>query len=92
MVMSRGGIIDEAALARMLREGRLAGAGLDVTATEPLPPESELWDAPNIFITPHCSPASKQTGELVVKICRENLARYLSNEPLSHVVDKRLGY
>jgi phosphoglycerate dehydrogenase-like enzyme len=92
LVVSRGGIIDEPTLARMLREGRLAGAGLDVAATEPLPPENELWDAPNIFITPHCSPASLQTSANVTMVLKENLARYLAGKPLMNVVDKRLGY
>ena len=92
LVMSRGGIIDEPTLAAMLREGRLAGAGLDVTAIEPLPPESELWDAPNIIITPHCSPSSPQTRANVTAIMRENLTRYLAGEPLTNLVDKKLGY
>lgn len=92
LVMSRGGIIDEPTLAAMLREGRLAGAGLDVTAIEPLPPESELWEAPNIIITPHCSPSSQLTRANVTAIMRENLTRYLAGEPLTNLVDKKLGY
>jgi len=90
--MSRGGIIDEAALVRMLREGALAGAGLDVTAVEPLPADSELWDAPNILISPHSSPTSARTGELVGAMIRRNLRRYLAGEPLENVVDKSLKY
>ncbi|MDE0446194.1 MAG: D-2-hydroxyacid dehydrogenase [Spirochaetaceae bacterium] len=90
--MSRGGIIDEAALVRMLREGALAGAGLDVTAVEPLPADSELWDAPNILISPHSSPTSARTGELVGTMIRRNLQRYLAGEPLENVVDKSLKY
>lgn len=92
LVVSRGGIVDEAALVEMLREGRLAGAGLDVAATEPLPPESELWDAPNVLITPHCSPSSTQTDANVAAIMRENLSHYLAGEPLINLVDKQLGY
>ena len=90
--MSRGGIIDEPALVRMLREGSLAGAGLDVTAVEPLPADSELWDAPNILISPHSSPTSARTGELVGTMIRRNLQRYLAGEPLENVVDKSLKY
>ena len=90
--MSRGGIIDEPALVRMLREGALAGAGLDVTAVEPLPADSELWDAPNILISPHSSPTSARTGELVGTMIRRNLQRYLAGEPLENVVDKSLKY
>ena len=62
VVISRGKIIDEAALIASLTEGRLAGAGLDVTYTEPLPADSPLWDTPNLIVTPHCSAASEQTG------------------------------
>lgn len=90
--MSRGGIIDEPALVRMLREGALAGAGLDVTAVEPLPVDSDLWDAPNILISPHSSPTSARTGELVGAMIRRNLQRYLAGEPLENVVDKSLKY
>ena len=90
--MSRGGIIDEPALVRMLREGALAGAGLDVTAVEPLPADSELWDAPNVLISPHSSPTSARTGELVRTMIRRNLQHYLAGEPLENVVDKSLKY
>ena len=90
--MSRGGIVDEPTVARMLREGTLAGAGLDVAAVEPLPADSELWDAPNIIITPHSSPVSEQTHAAVTAILRRNLSHYLAGEPLENVVDTKLGY
>ena len=92
LVVSRGGIVDEDALARMLREGQLAGAGLDVTATEPLPENSPLWDTPNLLITPHCSGGSAFTSANVMAIFRENLRRYLAGEPLTNLVDLKLGY
>jgi phosphoglycerate dehydrogenase-like enzyme len=92
LVMSRGGIVDEPTVTAMLHDGRLAGAGFDVTAIEPLPEESELWSAPNVIITPHCSPSSEQTRANVVAIMKENLRRYLAGEPLNNVVDKKLGY
>ena len=92
LVMSRGGIVDEPTVARMLRDGTLAGAGLDVTAVEPLPADSELWDAPNIIITPHSSPVSEQTHAAVTATLRRNLSHYLAGEPLENVVDKKLGY
>ena len=92
LVVSRGGIVDEDALARMLRDGRLAGAGLDVTATEPLPENSPLWDTPNLLITPHCSGGSAFTSANVIAIFRENLRRYLAGEPLTNLVDLKLGY
>ena len=92
LVVSRGGIVDEDALARMLSDGRLAGAGLDVTATEPLPENSPLWDTPNLLITPHCSGGSAFTSANVIAIFRENLRRYLAGEPLTNLVDLKLGY
>jgi phosphoglycerate dehydrogenase-like enzyme len=92
LVLSRGGIIDEPILAQMLRDGELAGAGLDVTAIEPLPEDNELWDAPNIIITPHSSPSSSQTGNNVTAILRDNLKRYLAGEELTNQVDKQRGY
>ena len=92
LVVSRGGIVHEPTLLHMLRNGKLAGAGLDVTAVEPLPADSELWDAPNIIITPHNSPTSSQTQAGVTAILRRNLAHYLAGEPLENVVDKNLGY
>jgi len=63
-----------------------------VTAVEPLPADSELWDTPNILISPHSSPVSARTNELVTTIMRRNLAHYLAGEPLDNVVDKKLGY
>jgi len=92
LVMSRGGIIDEPTLIDMLHQGQLAGAGLDVQATEPLPADDPLWDAPNLLLTPHCSPRSNQTSQGVIGIFRDNLTRYLAGEPLTNLVDKKLGY
>jgi len=92
LVLSRGGIVDQHALAGMLKEGRLAGAGVDVTEPEPLPSDSDLWDAPNIIITPHCSGASEQTTRKTWDFFKENLRRYLANEPLVNVIDKQRGY
>lgn len=92
LVISRGGIIHEPTLADMLRNGQLAGAGLDVTAIEPLPADNELWDCPNIIITPHNSPSSAQTHANVMSIMKDNLRRYLAGQPLTNLVDKKLGY
>ena len=92
LVMSRGGIVDEPTLIELLCSGKLAGAGLDVTAVEPLPPDNELWTAPNVIISPHCSPSSAQTGANVTAIMKENLRRFLAGQPLTNVVDKKLGY
>ncbi|MFN8489755.1 MAG: D-2-hydroxyacid dehydrogenase [Caldilineaceae bacterium] len=90
--ISRGGIVHEPTVVQMLKEGHLAGAGFDVTAVEPLPADNELWTAPNVIITPHCSPSSQQTQQNVVALIRENVAHYLAGEPLTNVVNKKLGY
>jgi phosphoglycerate dehydrogenase-like enzyme len=92
LAMSRGGIVDEPALIEALESGKLAGAGLDVQATEPLPKGDPLWKAPNTIITPHNSPTSRLTTDLVWSILAENVGRFVRGEPLQNVVDKRLGY
>ena len=92
LVVSRGGIVDEGALVAALRAGRLAGAGLDVSETEPLPAESPLWEAPNLLLTPHCSGASHQTREAAWGILSQNVGRFVRGEPLENLVDKRRGY
>jgi phosphoglycerate dehydrogenase-like enzyme len=92
LVVSRGGIVDEDVLTEMLHEGQLAGAGLDVTATEPLPEDSPLWDTPNLLVTPHCSGRSAFTSASAMAIFHENLRRYLAGEPLTNLVDLKLGY
>lgn len=61
--VGRGATVDEAALVDALREGRLAGAALDVTETEPLPAESPLWTAPNVIITPHVAGGRPQDAK-----------------------------
>ena len=92
IVVSRGGIIDEAALPGFLHSGHLAGAGLDATDPEPLPADSPLWDAPNMIITPHTSGWSNQTNAAVAEVFKENLRRYVAGQPLFTPVDKQLGY
>jgi D-2-hydroxyacid dehydrogenase (NADP+) len=92
LVMSRGGIVDESAVAAALTEGKLAGAGMDVFENEPLEAESPLWDAPNSILTPHCSGASRQTTALAWSIFAENLGHFVRGEPLSNLVDKKRGY
>ena len=62
---ARGPLVDEAALARALREGWIAGAALDVFCTEPLPPEHPLRGAPNLLLTPHQASFARDTGARV---------------------------
>jgi phosphoglycerate dehydrogenase-like enzyme len=90
--MSRGGIVNEAALVDALEEGRLAGAALDVTETEPLPLGDPLWTAPNLIVTPHASAASQLTTDLGWSILSENVGRFVRGEPLMNLVDKKRGW
>jgi len=92
IVVSRGGIVDENALVDALEFDALAGAGIDVTAEEPLPKESRLWDAPRLILTPHLAGASAPKERRVVEIFRENVLRFQNGDPLLNVVDKSKGY
>jgi D-2-hydroxyacid dehydrogenase (NADP+) len=91
--ISRGGIIDQEALERALREGRLAAAALDVTKPEPLPEDSELWDLENLLITPHIAGGTQFEAQHVLDIFRENLRRFLDGDlPLRNQIDKERGF
>jgi phosphoglycerate dehydrogenase-like enzyme len=90
--VGRGAILQEAVLIRALREGWIAGAGLDVTEVEPLPLESELLRLPNVLLTPHYSGLRSNYWEHAVALFKPNLAKFLRGEPLDKVVDKRSGY
>ncbi len=92
IVVSRGRIVEEAALIAALQEERLAGAGLDVTATEPLPADSPLWELPNVILTPHVSGASVQTRERGQQLLHENLRRFIAGEDLLNICDKQAGF
>ncbi len=92
VVVSRGDIVDEAALAKALQSGRIAGAALDVFAQEPLPPEEKLWEAPALFITPHISGNSLQYDARGAEVFAENLRRYLEHRPLVNRFDPQKGY
>ena len=90
--VSRGGLVDQDALVRALKEKRIAGAGLDVAAPEPLPPESPLWDCPNLVITPHNSGNAPIRQVRLMALVAENVRRYSNGLPLLNVVDKARGY
>ncbi len=85
--VGRGRVVDEDALVGALRGGKLRGAALDVFATEPLPPESPLWELPNVIISPHTAALSLQEDERIVELFAENLKRYLAGQPLRNPVD-----
>jgi phosphoglycerate dehydrogenase-like enzyme len=89
--VTRGGVIDHDALVSALKVGEIAGAGLDVTEPEPLPPGHPLWQMPNVLITPHASGHSPHSGQRMFELLRENLRRFAAGEPLLNQVDKRVG-
>jgi phosphoglycerate dehydrogenase-like enzyme len=85
--ISRGKVVDEAALARALAENRIMGAGLDAFAREPLPADSPLWDLPNVLMTPHVGGnGGRELWRRMSDLVRDNTRRYLSGAPLKHVV------
>ncbi len=90
--VARGAVINNEALLRALKEGWIAGAGLDVFEQEPLPQDSEFWKLYNVVITPHIGGSSRQYQKRSVKIFCENLRRYLEGRPLMNIVDKKAGY
>jgi D-2-hydroxyacid dehydrogenase (NADP+) len=90
--MARGNIVDETALVHALREGWIAGAAIDVFAQEPLPAESEMWDVPNLIVTPHVAGNFAAYLDRVMGILRENLRRYVAGEAMINVLDKQRGY
>ncbi len=90
--IGRGGTIEEPALIQALREGWIAGAGIDVFEEEPLPGESPLWELDNVIITSHYAGITPHYHERALEIFLDNLQRYAAAEPLRNVVDKDLGY
>jgi phosphoglycerate dehydrogenase-like enzyme len=90
--ISRGSLVNEAALVEALQSGRLAGAGLDVFEREPLPATSPLWTLPNVILSPHVAGASDQYSRRLMDLVLENLTRYRAGRPLRNVVDPDRGY
>jgi D-2-hydroxyacid dehydrogenase (NADP+) len=90
--VGRGSLLDESALIRALETGALSGAALDVTATEPLPPDSPLWKTPNLFITPHTSGVSDRLWQKETDLLMDLLERWFAGRELFNVVDFRRGY
>ena len=90
--VARGTMVDETALVDALREGVIAGAALDVFPKEPLPANSQLWDLPNVLVSPHNSASSPRQDERTIDLFVENFRRWVSGEPLLNVIDKTRGY
>lgn len=90
--VGRGALLDEAALLAALQQEKILGAALDVFVTEPLPADSPLWNCLRLLITPHTGGMTAPTWHRQLDLIGANLRRFLRDEPLEHVVDKRLGY
>ena len=90
--IGRGNALDEAALVAALETGSIAGAMLDVFLTEPLPPDSPLWSAPNLVVSPHMSGDHTDCDADVLALFLENFRRYTAGDELINVVDKKLGF
>jgi phosphoglycerate dehydrogenase-like enzyme len=80
--VSRGAVVDENALIAALRDGTIAGAGLDVFEQEPLSPDAAIWDAPNTILTHHQTAGLADRTERSLEIICENIGRYRAGEPL----------
>ncbi len=90
--IGRGKTVTEQDLIKALKDGTIAGAGLDVFETEPLTATSELWKLENVIITPHYSGWTPEYTNRVVDIFCSNLNSYLKNKPMPTLVDKKRGY
>ncbi|MCC7237130.1 MAG: D-2-hydroxyacid dehydrogenase [Bryobacterales bacterium] len=92
IAMSRGKLFDENALVRALKEGWIAGAGLDVFPTEPVPPGHPIFECDNVIMSAHTSGWSPDRQVRLIDLYAENVRRYTSGLPLINVVDKEKGY
>ena len=90
--VGRGTLLDEAALIDALRSGYLRGAALDVTSEEPLPASNPLWDAPNLYLSYHCSTSPAALFVNLHRLWRDNIVRWLGGEALRNEVDLSRGY
>ena len=90
--VARGPIVNEPDLIEILRAGKIAAAGLDVTEIEPLPADSPLWDFDNVIISPHSAGGSQHRMRRVTEFFLDNLERYLKGEELKNIVNKQLGF
>jgi len=90
--VSRGGVVDQAALFAALSSGHVAAAALDVFETEPLPETSPLWTLENVIISPHCSSVYAEWAQASFELFIENLGRRMRDEKLVNVVDPARGY
>ena len=90
--VSRGGVVDGAAVVNAMRSGAIAGAALDVFDPEPLPYDSLIWDLENVIISPHCSSVYSEWAMQSFELFIENLKRWRNGEDLHNIVDPGRGY
>lgn len=90
--ISRGGVVDEAALLHVLQTGQIAGAAMDVFEAEPLPPDNPLWKQPNLIISPHIAGNTDDYNDKAARLFVENLRRYIARKDLLNLVDRTRGY
>src|SRR5262249_40574794 len=90
--VSRGPIFDEAALIAALQSGHLGGASLDVFEVEPLPPDSPLWDLPNVMITPHASGTHDHVSDFTANLFLAKPRRDVAGQPLLNLAERDRGY
>ncbi len=90
--VARGEVVDEEAMIEALRDGRLGGAVLDVTAVEPLPVNSPLWEMEQVVISPHSASTVAEENGLITDLFCDNLRRWLDGRPLINVYRPELGY
>lgn len=91
--ISRGGVVNQDALIKALKEKKIAAAAMDVFVPEPLPEDSELWDMENVLVTAHVAGGTQYEAQHILAILRENLSRFQRKDfPLRNQVDKKLGF
>jgi phosphoglycerate dehydrogenase-like enzyme len=90
--LTGGRAVEERLLVHALKEKWFAGAVLDAFERQPLPEDSELWNLPNVIITPRIAGITSEKWPPLLPIFRENLRRFIAGEPLCNVVNKELGY
>ena len=90
--IGRGELADSAALTDALKQKQIAGAAIDVTEQEPLPPDDPLWTAPGMLVTPHLAAVSDQLWQRQRALIFENMDRWFAGRPLLNLIDKQRGY
>jgi phosphoglycerate dehydrogenase-like enzyme len=90
--IGRGAIVDLADLTAALKAGEIAGAGLDVFETEPLPADHPLWQMPNVILTPHVAGYSPRIAERHLGVLLDNIQRFIAGQPLRNVVNKAMWF